>query len=227
MELKKITDEPPFIVRRIIKDEAEAAYAVHLSARAGMECSWVRSDTLNHFRSHVRNEGITVAAFTKNDDKMVAYGILGLHSQTVANIAQALGVDLSASAHFAILDGAACLPDWQGLKLHRRLILERLKLAKALGRRTVGATVSPHNVYSMIGLFDTGFSVRKYSALYGSSPRFVMQRDLFAKHISGSLPLPVALHDIDGHVAALAKGLVGVACAKRHSDTWEIHYVAV
>jgi hypothetical protein len=209
--------------RMVREDEVQTVLAVHLEALAGMESGLVRPDSLEHFACHISKDGVIIGAFV-NRAGMVAYGVLGMRSETADHMADILQVDAADRSRFCILDGAASLPAWRGNRLHRDLIRERVKAADTLGRTLLGATVSPSNMTSMRGLLESQFEIRTYGLLYGGLPRLVMQRDLRNENRRWVLQHKVLSTDAVAHQAALAEGLNGFACEEDAQGKWLIHY---
>jgi hypothetical protein len=208
--------------RMVRGDEAETVLTVHLEALAGMESGLVRPDSLEHFVRHIGIDGAIIGAFVDNVG-MIAYGVLGIGSETAEHMAGILEVGADRT-RFCILDGAASLPAWRGHRLHRDLIRERVKFAGTLDRTLLGATVSPANMTSMRGLLESQFEIHAYRLLYGGLPRLLMKRDMLSEGRRWVLQHKVAATDAIAHQVALAEGLTGFACAETGHGTWQVHY---
>lgn len=209
--------------RTVETREAPVVHAVHLEALAGMEPGLVRPDSLDHFIAHTGKLGMILGGFAESAG-LVAYGVLGISSATVAHMAQVLRIGADDRQRFGILDGAASLPAWRGQHLHRELIRERLAHAAQSGCTLTGATVAPGNIPSLRGLMHMHFHVETFATLYGGLPRLVLARDLLAPANSWKLEHKVPSTDIRGHEYALAEGLKGFDCVEGKDGTWLVHY---
>ena len=151
--------------------------------------------------------------------------MLGLDSPTVDHMGELLRLDSAQRARMCVLDGAACLPEWRGRRLHCVCIEERMALGCALGRTLVSATVAPENMRSLRGLLTEGFTVRRFAFVYGGLARLVVQRDLLMPPPPrADIAVQVAAGDHAGHQRALARGLQGVRCWQDDAHQWLIGY---
>jgi hypothetical protein len=209
--------------RTMRKDEAELVHALHLSVLAGLESGLVRPDDLSHFRRHAGPEGLTVGCFI-DDVGIVAYGVLGIASDTTSHMAEVLGINAAERSRFCILDGAASLAAWRGNRLHRDLIRVRLKHANQAGRTLIGATVAPGNMTSMRGLLESGFHVCGFSMMYGGLARLMVKKDTHVAQPHWALAHKVPATDVHAHRLALAEGLSGFSCSETDDGGWQVHY---
>lgn len=200
--------------------DAARIHALHLSVLARTPAGMMRADSLAHFDAHAGPAGRILGCFL-DDGTLAAYGVLGLDSPTVHHLAALLGTD---PLRFAVLDGAAALPEWRGHGLHRHAIGQRIAHARALGRMAIGATVAPANVRSVRGLLAAGLQVRRFAMLYGGLARLVLLRDLECGDPPRHAELSVAVADHAAHGAALAAGLAGYACRQGPCGQWLVDY---
>ncbi|GAB2839118.1 hypothetical protein GCM10027277_02590 [Pseudoduganella ginsengisoli] len=216
-------DDVVFTWRTIREDEAREVHALHAHVASLTPAGMVRPDPLAHFQRHVAECGRILGCFA--DDELVAYGVLGLHSPTVDHMGTLLDLDAQQRARLCVLDGAACLPEWRGRRLHCAGIEERMALGRELGRTLVAATVAPENMRSLRGLLKEGFTVRRYAIVYGGLARLVVQRDLLLPPPQSSMTqMHVAACDHAGHQRAMADGLQGTRCWQDPSQQWFVDY---
>jgi hypothetical protein len=209
--------------RTIRSDEAELVHALHRSVSAELVSGLLRPDDLDHFRRHTGAEGLTVGCFV-DDVGIVAYGVLGIASDTACRMAEMLGIGAADRARFCILDGAASIAAWRGNGLHRELIRTRLEHANQAGRSLVGASVAPGNMTSMRGLLENGFHVCGFSVMYGGLARLIVKKDLRVAQPRWVLAHRVTATDVDAHRLALAEGLIGFSCSETGDGKWQVHY---
>jgi hypothetical protein len=157
-------------------------------------------------------------------DQLVAYGVLGIQSGTVAHLASLLALAPDDRRRACVLDGAASLPPWRGHNLHRAAIDARGELARALGRTLMLATVAPENMRSLRGLLLQGYTVHGYATVYGGLPRLLMARDLLRPQSEWQAARQVLAADHAGHQCALAEGLRGYGCQQDANKAWHIMY---
>ncbi len=226
--------EVQFSWRRLQPSEAGLAHSVHLEAIADQAFGLVRPDQLSHFIAHTDaagEAGVIVGCFCPAAaiaggvaEKLVAYGVLGMKSETSAHMADLLNIPPSAKNRFAILDGVACLPAWRGYGLHRDSIQARLTHAHSLGRTLIGATVSPENTVSLRGLMEAGFLVTNFAMMYGGLARFILRKNMELPAAEWSLEQKIDTCDRSAHQAALALGQSAYACRLAESGNWQLHY---
>jgi GNAT superfamily N-acetyltransferase len=171
-------------------------------------------------RYHTGRDGV-LRACLHGGAAMVGYGVLGIDSPMAAHLAGLLAAD---PARFAILDGAAALPEWRGFGLHQAAIGARIAWAAARGRTLIGATVSPHNLRAMHSLFRAGFRIHAYAPMYGGLERLLVLRDTQAPAPQASAALRVAATDCGAHRAALAAGLAGLDLHQDAGGSWSVGY---
>lgn len=199
--------------------DTERIDAICQAALAGTPPGMVRPDTPAHFAAHCGAAGHMLGCFLDTGE-MIAYGVLGLRSAAVDDLAGLLGAE---QARFCILDGAAALPQWRGFGLHNDAIARRLAYAAARGLTQVGATCAPENIRSVRALLRAGMAVRGFAPMYGGLPRLLLLHDGQAK-----APPPratsVFVTDHASHQAALARGLSGTVCRQDEQGRWLVDY---
>lgn len=215
-------DESIFHWRVIRPDEAADVHALHASVLARTPSGMVRPDELSHFERHTEELGRILGCFADGD--LVAYGVLGIHSETVHHLANLLQLSAPDQARVCVLDGAASLPEWRGHSLHCVAIAERSALGHSLGRSLVTATVAPENLRSLRGLLKEGFTIHAFGYVYGGLARLIVKHDLLAPEAAWQTVTTVPVRDYNGHQAALACGLVGHACIQDAEKNWHIEY---
>ncbi len=202
--------------------DAQAVHRLHRSAVAKAWSGQVRPETVEHFAAHQGSAGSIVANYNASG-QLVAYGVLALVMPIVSRFAALLGAD---PARVCVLDGCAVDQDWRGHRLHEAAIVERLRLATALGRPAAVATVAPQNLPSLRSLLRAGFEVRRFALLYGGLPRFVLYRPAEPRLAAPPCELRLSMHDVGRHQQALAAGWVGHACCQSPDGDWCLDYAS-
>lgn len=217
-----MNEDSPFRWRPLRPDEAHMAWALHAQVYAATPAGMVRPDQPDHFEQHIEALGRILGCFM--GDQLVAYGVLGIDSETVAHLAGLLALAPADRQRACVLDGAASLPPWRGHNLHRVAIDARGALAQSLGRTLMLATVAPENMRSLRGLLLQGYAVHGYATVYGGLPRLLMARDLLRPPRQWRLARQVPAPDHTGHQLALAAGLRGYGCQQDAAKAWHIEY---
>ncbi|MBA5638455.1 hypothetical protein H3H37_15455 [Duganella sp. LX20W] len=217
-----MNQDSPFRWRPLRQEEARIAWALHAQVFAATPVGMVRPDQPGHFEQHIQALGRILGCFI--GDQLVAYGVLGMRSETVAHLAELLALAPADRARACVLDGAASLPPWRGHNLHQAAIDARGELARSLGRTLVLATVAPENMRSLRGLLLQGYAVHGYATVYGGLPRLLMARDLLRPQKEWRLTRQVPAADHAGHQSALAGGLRGYGCQQDAAKAWHISY---
>lgn len=75
------------------------------------------------------------------------------------------------------MDTAAVHPDYRGLGLQKRLMLEAEKETCRQGRRILMCTVHPENSFSLNNVLKQGYSIEKKLCKYGSV-RYILRKDI-------------------------------------------------
>jgi hypothetical protein len=203
-----------------LTSDAMRVHAIHSAVLARTPAGMVRPDPITHFENHIARHGVTLGCFL-DDGQMVGYGVLGFDSLVVDHLSGLLKAD---TRRFAVLDGAAALPEWRGCGLHQAGIEQRIAHAAASGRTLIGATVAPHNLRALRSMFRAGLQIHAFALMYGGLVRLIVQRDMLLplQQFDRACSVPVADHA--GHQAALADGLVGFGCSQDQAGNWRIDY---
>jgi len=217
-------DDTNFTWRVTRPDEAAKVHALHASVFARTPAGMVRPDDLLHFERHTEELGRILGCYA--DGELVAYGVLGVHSETAEHLADLLDLMPSDRARVCVLDGAASLPEWRGRSLHCAAIAERSALGLSLGHSLVTATVAPENMRSLRGLLKEGFTIHRYAIVYGGLARLIVMHDLLLPAPQWQLATRVPVADHPGHQKALAEGLTGYDCWQAEDKSWFIDYGA-
>jgi hypothetical protein len=143
------------------------------------------------------------------EDRMIAYGVLGLPGPGDANFADDLGLAAADRVRVAHIDGISVHPAWRGNRLHRVLTAWRLREAALVGRSLVIATVAPGNTASLRNIMAEGLTVRALRQKFGGW-RYLMVRDLDSPGVpptDGGCWVDTV--DIETQARLLATGAVG------------------
>ncbi|HEX8592993.1 MAG TPA: hypothetical protein VF682_06905 [Pseudomonas sp.] len=202
--------------------EAVLAHSLHRQVIQLTPSGMVRQDALEYFEKHIELLGQMIGCFAQ--ERLVAYGVLGLRSPMLSLMTQLLDVDPGQHTHMCLLDGASCAPDWRGRRLHEDAIALRIAMAEAAGRSVIAVTVAPTNLASLRGLLRRGFVVARYAQVYGGLPRLVLSLDINCPRLNWQRGRVVASADLEGHRDALSLGLLGYGCEKNEQDVWAISY---
>jgi hypothetical protein len=205
------------------KADVPRIHEIHCEARSGLPIGMVRGDERSHFEQHTGQQGLILCC-TANSEHMIAYGVLGIFSDTTTHLADLLGLDSADRARFAILDGVAALKSWRGLNLHQQAIVQRLHHARLAQRSLIGATVAPANTVSLNGMLKAGFAITDYALIYDGLERLILKRDLHAMQFLWRSVTTIKASDAVAHRRALAQGLQGFACCRTQSGEWQVQY---
>lgn len=203
-----------------LTDDAAAVHAIHTAVLAQAPVGMVRADPFSHFIDHVDRLGVTIACHL-DDGKMIGYGVLGLRSPVVNELADLLGID---AQRLCVLDGVAVLPQWRGHGMHQAAIEQRIAHATAVGRMQIVATVSPQNLRALHSLLNSGMLVHGFALMYAGLPRLIVQHALQLARPCFESVVAVRLPDHAAHQAALSEGLIGYACRQDDGENWLLHY---
>ncbi|MBE0531153.1 MAG: hypothetical protein IH626_10010 [Rhodospirillales bacterium] len=165
----------PFEGRRLGEAELDAVIALHRLVLAGMPAHLVAAETNAFFADHMSRIGRTLGLFA--EDRLIAYGVLGLPGPADPNFADDLGLAATERARVAHIDGIGVRPEWRGNRLQRVLTAWRIREAVLAGRSLVITTVAPGNGASLRNILAEGLTIRALRQKYGGW-RYLMVRDL-------------------------------------------------
>lgn len=124
---------------------------------------------------HLNTKGITVGLF--QDDRLVAFGALGLPGPADVNRGQDLPLPATELPKVAHLSSAMVDPALRGHGLHHRMIDWRLAVAQRIGRHHALTTVSPRNHCSWGHLAAHGIHPKRLIDVGGGLMRLLVHRD--------------------------------------------------
>ncbi len=198
--------------------EVVEVIALHHVVRSGVPREALAHETDAFFAAHVEGIGRILGLFAEN--RLIAYGVLGLPGPGDASFADELALQTADRLRAANIDGVSVAPEWRGNGLHRLLIACRLQWALAAGRTIALSTVAPANLPSLRNLLAEGLTIRAIRHKFGGI-RYVVRRDL-------ERPAPVIpqrgrwipIEDLEAQAAALEGGGVGWRLSEVGPDVW-------
>lgn len=145
--------------RALSVEDLDEVLALHLRSTQGLAQGLVRPESLSSLQRLLERSQF-LGLFHKS--QLVAYSVLQqkleAHEKLPPHIAaDALRPQLS-------LNGMAVAPEWRGLGLQRRLIMQRMDLAPS--QALLFSTAAPGNWYSWNNLLACGFHTRELSSQY-------------------------------------------------------------
>jgi hypothetical protein len=208
----------PFAGRRLETADLGDVIALHHIVRQTVGRDLLCFETDAFFADHVDRKGRILGLFA--EDRLIAYGVLGLPGPQDPNFGSDLGLSADAQENVAHLDGASIAPEWQGNALHRRLIAWRLDEARATGRTIALSTAAPGNLPSLNNLLPEGLTIRAIRSKFGGT-RYILRRDLDrARPDVPSGGSWIATDDLPAQEKALEDGQIGWMLSKDKSKVW-------
>ena len=210
MSESPVIDLPAGLQLRMLQDgDIDSIDSLHRLVTRSLDESVVRPVSKDYFARILQDNG--AIAGLEADGVLVAYGALQCKLDEYDG-ASFLEGRTQPGLQLYKLAGSSVHPDWRGMRLQRRLIDFRCRLA--IGVQGVFATVSPDNPASLSNFLGCGFQVEALRPVYSGVMRFVLFKSLPAE----ALPVPeqgecrmVPLNKIDEHVHLLASGWIGDA----------------
>jgi GNAT superfamily N-acetyltransferase len=125
---------PPvgFAGRWLDDGEVGAVIALHRAVRETIAPELLCRETDAFFANHSGRVGGILGLFA--EDRLIAYGVLGLPPLGEPSFADDFALSAEEREAAATVDGAAVLPEWRGNRLHRLLVVERLRRARQQAR---------------------------------------------------------------------------------------------
>lgn len=141
---------------------------------------------------------------------VIAYALLGLPMAAGGELGLMVNdADLHGRS-VAELDGVGVLPEWQGNRLHQRMLAWRIAAATTLDRRDTLATVSPDNRFSLPNMLRVGLRARALIQMPHGAWRYVMHRNEDQQEINAD-PIWLPVSDYAAQQEHFARGFHGVA----------------
>lgn len=157
-------------------DDIDTVMAIQEEAFAAMDDDrLLRRNTKETFS--VCFESPSIAYGVKHNDKIVAFGMLYCAADTDENLAKGLddvSIDLHKVANVKVI---IVLPQYRGNGLQCYLINKLEEHAKKCGMKTLMATVSPLNNYSLDNFIACGYNKVKTVNKYGGLSRVLLRKD--------------------------------------------------
>lgn len=173
-------DLPDDLTARVLTpDDADRLHAFRLSVVAALtdpDHYRMAGEVGNFVADHLGEKGLTAGIF--RDDRLVAYGAIGLPGPGDANRGRDLGLPEDQWPLVAHMSSAMVEAPDRGRGLHHRLIAWRLEVARTLGRPHLLTTVSPRNHVSWGHLAQHGLHARRWFHVGQDLVRFLVHRDV-------------------------------------------------
>lgn len=179
-KITKATLPPSHLVQReLTAADLQSVLALHLRCTQNWSETLVRKESLASLQSLLLRSHMT-GLF--DQDELVAYSVLQHDLQ--AHEALPLSIAVDPQRPQLMLSGISVAPEWQGLGLQRRLIMQRM--SQAGPQCLLFSTAAPANWHSWNNLLACGFHVRdighQYSGHYGGHLRYLMVLEPLPEH---------------------------------------------
>lgn len=145
--------------RALSVEDLDEVLALHLRSTQGLAQGLVRPESLSSLQRLLERSQF-LGLFHKS--QLVAYSVLQQTLETHEKLPSHIAAD--ALRPQLSLNGMAVAPEWRGLGLQRRLIMQRMDLAPS--QALLFSTAAPGNWYSWNNLLACGFHTRELSAQY-------------------------------------------------------------
>lgn len=174
-------------------------------------------------KAHLGAQGFVIGVWVES--RLIAFRNVYYPSRddTEWNLGLDMGFSPETLRQVANLQMVCVHPDYRGNALARKMNRVALYLLKKLGRRPqVCATVSPHNVWNIRILLNSGFYIRALKRKYGGKLRYIVHQNLQSPspEFDGSA-VWVSCDDMQRIEALLCAGYLGVSIAKDNGPETE------
>ena len=116
--------------------------------------------------------------FVTDTNELIALGIYKAVGNSPDNYGCAYGLSGDILNSIGHIDTTIVAPSFRGNKLQKHLILAMEEIAQAEGKKTLCATVSPDNHYSLNTFLNLGYQIKTDKRMYGGLRRYVLAKDL-------------------------------------------------
>ncbi|QXZ09127.1 hypothetical protein KUF54_14010 [Comamonas sp. Y33R10-2] len=161
--------------RELTASDLESALALHLRCTQNWSETLVRKESLASLQSLLLRSHMS-GLF--DQDELVAYSVLQHDLQEHQELPPSIAVDPQRPQ--LMLAGVSVAPEWQGLGLQRRLIMQRM--SQAGPQCLLFSTAAPANWHSWNNLLACGFHVRDIGEHYGGHLRYLMVLEPLPEH---------------------------------------------
>lgn len=137
---------------------------------------WFYLDSKEDFRQHMAS-GIMELWLAEDSGRVVGVFDLLIPGLREWNYGYALDMTTEELIRSVNMDSVAVHPDYQGLGLQRKLLLEAEQWLSSRGNWTLLCTVHPENRFSLNNVKKLGYEVQKQLSIYGSV-RYLLQKNI-------------------------------------------------
>lgn len=116
--------------------------------------------------------------FVTDTNELIALGIYKTVGNSPDNYGCHYGLAGDILNSIGHIDTTIVAPSFRGNKLQKHLILAMEGIARKEGKKTLCATVSPDNYYSLNTFLNLGYQIKANKLMYGGLRRYVLAKDL-------------------------------------------------
>lgn len=198
-------------VERLSVEDVPAIVDLHRATLAALGPGMLRERHPDEFREVIASSGLILGVWSPGRERLVAYATL--LSAVPDGYVPPGAVRLPGNARVGVLAGSAVRESHRGRGLHRRLLRERIVLARdAHVLDGLVATAAPSNASSWRNMMAYGLSITAIAPCHGSL-RYVMVGETAepgGRHPAGLSW--IAAEDLAGQDHLLSQGMKGVTC---------------
>lgn len=166
-----------FTIKPCVEDELDRIVELQEIAFAHIDNSDIlRRNTPETFLKCLQPPHYTIGAYRNNE--LIAFAILYIGGNTSENIGIDIGASESELEFIANVKLIIVKPEFRGNSLQIQLVSELEKYAKDKGYKTLCATVSPDNLFSMRNFELMGYALHSCKLKYDG-----LKRNIYYKNI--------------------------------------------
>lgn len=175
MNTKAMRSPSHLAQRELTSADLESVLALHLRCTQNLREGMVRKETLSALQSLLQFSCI-IGLFDQSE--LVAYGVLQHDLPAHEKLPPAIATDPQRQQ--LMLSGISVAPEWRGLGLQRRLIMQRMAMAPP--QALLFSTAAPANWHSWNNLLACGFHVRGITESYDGHLRYLLVLEPLPEH---------------------------------------------
>lgn len=190
--------------RELTACDLESVLALHLRCTQNLSEGLVRKETLSSLQNLLQCSHI-IGLFDQSE--LVAYSVLQRELPVHEKLPPSIATDPQRPQ--LMLSGISVAPEWRGLGLQRRLIMQRMAMAPP--QALLFSTAAPTNWHSWNNLLACGFHVRGITEQYGGHLRYLLVLEPLPDHaLYPDLSKEIHALDIKRQQELLSHGWRGV-----------------
>lgn len=169
--------ETQITIRRAERnDELKITSVMEQASHSLPDSSWFVADDVEFVIRHLEKEGMTLLAFIKEEP--AGYLMIRIPETAEDNLGWDLQLSHDELMCVAHMESIAVLPQFRGLGVAGKLLMQGEEILRQKGYSNLLATVHPNNLASLHNFEKLGYGIKKKVLKYGGKERLIVYKQL-------------------------------------------------